>query len=106
MLIFQLLVYPRLSKRIGVTRLHRVACLVSVPVYLAFPLLSRLHDSGRVLVVASLFLLFLSNLISSVVGGRAVYCGVVNKKVLRFAFAGRQQCEGGWFYCAAFQAEQ
>lgn len=72
MLVFQLLVYPWLSKRIGVTRSHRFACLISVPVYLAFPLLSRLHDSGRVLIVASLFLLFLTNLISSVVGGGEV----------------------------------
>eukprot|EP00903_Cladosiphon_okamuranus_P009002 g8611.t1 len=61
MLVFQLLVYPSLSKRMGVTTTQRLACLLSIPVYLAFPLLSRLRDSGAVLVVASIAFNFLSN---------------------------------------------
>eukprot|EP00752_Nemacystus_decipiens_P011400 g10125.t2 len=61
MLVFQLLVYPSLSKRMGVTVTQRSGCLLSIPVYLAFPLLSRLRDSGAVLVVASIFFNFLSN---------------------------------------------
>eukprot|EP00752_Nemacystus_decipiens_P011395 g10122.t1 len=67
MLIFQLLVYPWLSKRMGVTRSQRYACLLSMPVFLAFPSLSLLRDSEAALVAASLVLLFLANVVSNAV---------------------------------------
>lgn len=67
-LVFQLLVYPWLSKRIGVTRSQRWACLLSMPVFLAFPSLSLLRDSEAALVAASLVLLFLANVVANVVG--------------------------------------
>lgn len=73
MLIFQLLVYPRLSKRMGVTRSQRCACLLSMPVFLAFPFLSRLRDSEAALVAASLILLFLANVVSNVVSNNFVF---------------------------------
>lgn len=69
MLVFQLLAYPWLSKRIGVTRSQRCACLLLMPVFLAFPSLSLLRDSEAALVAASLVLLFLANVVSNVVGG-------------------------------------
>lgn len=75
MLVFQLLVYPWLSKRIGVTRSQRYACLLSMPVFLAFPSLSLLRDSGAALVAASLVLLILVNIVSNVVGD---ICVLVN----------------------------
>lgn len=67
MLTFQLLVYPRLSKRIGVTKSQRWACLLAIPVYLAFPLLSRLRESGLPLVLASVLANFLSNVTATAV---------------------------------------
>ena len=72
MLIFQLLLYPSLSKRMGVTATQRSGCLLSIPVYLAFPLLSRLRDSGAVLVVASVVFNFLSNVTATAVSSS--YC--------------------------------
>lgn len=67
MLVFQLLVYPRLSKRMGVTITQRVGCLLAIPVYLSFPFLSRLRDSGAALVVASVGFNFLSNVTATAV---------------------------------------
>ncbi|CAM9128529.1 unnamed protein product, partial [Hapterophycus canaliculatus] len=67
MLFFQLLVYPRLSKRIGVTKSQRCACFLSIPVFLAFPLLSYLRHSERGLIAASLVLLFMSNMVANMV---------------------------------------
>ena len=68
MLVFQLLIYPRIVKRIGARTSQRWACCVSIPVFLAYPLLSRLHNSGAALWAASLVLLFLTNVASSAVG--------------------------------------
>ncbi|CAM9579188.1 unnamed protein product [Ectocarpus fasciculatus] len=67
MLFFQLLVYPRLSKRIGVTRSQRWACFVSIPVFLVFPTLSHLRGTEGTLVAASLVLLFLTNAVANTV---------------------------------------
>lgn len=67
MLVFQLLVYPRLSKRMGVTRSQRCACFLSIPVFLAFPMLSYLRDSQRGLIAASLVLLFMTNMVANMV---------------------------------------
>ncbi|CAM9287714.1 unnamed protein product [Ectocarpus sp. 8 AP-2014] len=67
MLFFQLLVYPRLSKRIGATRSQRWACFLSIPVFLVFPTLSHLRGTERTLVAASLVLLFLTNAVANTV---------------------------------------
>lgn len=70
MLVFQLLVYPRVSKRMGVAMTQRLGCLLSIPVFLAFPLLSRLRDSGAALVVASIIFNFLYNVTATAVSSR------------------------------------
>ncbi|CAM9442342.1 unnamed protein product, partial [Laminaria digitata] len=44
------------------TRSNRWACCAAIPVVLAFPFLSKLHDSGGVLMAASLVLLFFTNI--------------------------------------------
>lgn len=67
MLIFQLLIYPRIVKRIGAKTSQRWACCIGVPVFLAYPFLSRLHDSERTLLAASLVLLFFTNVASNAV---------------------------------------
>lgn len=68
MLIFQLLVYPRIVTRISPTRSQRCACLVAIPVFFAYPFLSQLHDSGSVRMAASLVLLFFTNASANTVG--------------------------------------
>lgn len=73
MLFFQLLVYPRLSKRVGVARSQRWACFLSIPVFLVFPTLSHLRGTERTLFAASLVLLFLTNAVANTVSNRA-YC--------------------------------
>lgn len=65
MLIFQLLVYPRLAKRIGPTLSQRCACCVAVPVFFAYPFIPKFHDSGRNYMAASLALLFFTNVSSN-----------------------------------------
>ncbi|CAN0113599.1 unnamed protein product [Ectocarpus sp. 12 AP-2014] len=65
MLVYQLFFFPRLIKRVGTKRAQRAVAIVAVSNYLAFPLLSRLHDSGPLLVASSLVLLFLENSASS-----------------------------------------
>lgn len=67
MLTFQLLVYPRLSKRIGITKSQRWACLLGIPVYAGFPFISSLRDSRFSLIVASVLGNFLSNVTSTAV---------------------------------------
>lgn len=67
MLVYQLFLFPRLIKRVGAKRAQRAAAIVAVSNYLAFPLLSRIHDSGPLLVASSLVLLFLENIASSAV---------------------------------------
>ncbi|CAM9581917.1 unnamed protein product [Ectocarpus sp. 12 AP-2014] len=67
MLAFQLVVYPWLSKRIGVTKSQRWACLLAIPVYAFFPFLSRLRGSGVLLVVGSIVLNFFSNVTATAV---------------------------------------
>ncbi|CAM9564568.1 unnamed protein product [Ectocarpus sp. 6 AP-2014] len=67
MLAFQLVVYPWLSKRIGVTRSQRWACFLAIPVYALFPFLSRLRGSGVLLVVGSIVLNFFSNVTATAV---------------------------------------
>ena len=68
MLIFQLLIYPRIVKRVGATKSQRWACCVAIPVFLAYPFLSWLRDSGATLLAASLVLLFLTNVAANAVG--------------------------------------
>lgn len=68
MLIFQLFVYPRVVERIGATRSQRWSCCVTIPVYLSYPLLSMLHDSGEMLVAASVVVLFFTSIAANAVG--------------------------------------
>lgn len=68
MLIFQLLMYPWIVKRIGAKKSQRCACCVAIPVFLAYPFLSRLHDSEGALLTASLVLLFFTSVASNAVG--------------------------------------
>lgn len=72
MLIFQLLIYPRIVKRIGAKTSQRWACCIGIPVFLTYPFLSRLHDSERTLLAASLVLLFFTNVASNAVGATLV----------------------------------
>lgn len=72
MLAFQLLIYPWLSKRIGVTRSQRWACLLSIPVFVCFPFLSRLRGSEVLLVVGSVLGNFLSNVTATAVRGARI----------------------------------
>ncbi|CAN0223141.1 unnamed protein product [Pylaiella littoralis] len=67
MLTFQLLVYPRLSKRIGVTKSQRWACILGIPVYACFPFISRLRESRLPLIGASVLGNFLSNVTATAV---------------------------------------
>ncbi|CAB1117719.1 unnamed protein product [Ectocarpus sp. CCAP 1310/34] len=67
MLTFQLVVYPWLSKRIGVTGSQRWACFLAILVYAVFPFLSRLRGSGVLLVVGSIVLNFFSNVTATAV---------------------------------------
>ncbi|CAM9131751.1 unnamed protein product, partial [Laminaria digitata] len=67
MLIFQLFVYPRVVERIGATRSQRWSCCVTIPVYLSYPLLSMLHDSGEMLVAASVVVLFFTSIAANAV---------------------------------------
>ncbi|CAN0520803.1 unnamed protein product, partial [Scytosiphon promiscuus] len=48
-LIFQLLIYPRILKRVGARKSQRWACCVATPALLAYPFLPQLHDSGAAL---------------------------------------------------------
>ncbi|CAM9407628.1 unnamed protein product, partial [Laminaria digitata] len=57
MLIFQLFVYPFVLKRMGPKQSQRWICCMMIPVCLSYPLLSTLHDDGKVLLTASLVLL-------------------------------------------------
>lgn len=68
MLIFQFLVYPWIVKRVGLTRSQRWSSCISIPVFLAYPLLRRLRDSKGVLMAASLILLLFTNMAISTVG--------------------------------------
>lgn len=65
---FQLLIYPRILKRVGARKSQRWACCVAIPTLLAYPFLRRLHDSEAALLAASLVLLFLINMASNAVG--------------------------------------
>lgn len=68
MLVFQLFVYPRVVERIGPTLSQRWSCFVTIPVYLSYPpLLSMLHDSGEVLVIASVAVLFFISIAANAV---------------------------------------
>ncbi|MEO9960374.1 MAG: hypothetical protein ABJF07_08765 [Nisaea sp.] len=68
MLIYQLLIYPRVAKQIGARKSQRWACSVAIPVFLVYAFPSRLHNSGAALLAALLVLLFLTNVASSPVG--------------------------------------
>lgn len=69
MLLFQLLVYPRIVARIGARTPQRWACCVAIPVFLAYPFLCRLHDDSEgVLMAATVVLLFFTNAGSNTVG--------------------------------------
>ena len=81
MLIFQLLVYPRIVKRIGPTKSQRWACSVVIPVFLAYPFLSQLH--GRVLMAASLALLFFTNVAANTVGATFSSIWSLSRMLLR-----------------------
>ena len=67
MLVFELLVYPFVAKRIGPTKSQRWACCIATPVSLSYPFLSMLHDNRRVLLATSLVLLFFNNVSMTVV---------------------------------------
>lgn len=67
MLAFQVLLYPRMSKWMGVTKTQRTACLLAIPVYLTVPLLSHLRDSEVPLIVASVIFNFLNNVTATAV---------------------------------------
>ena len=58
LLVFELFAVPFVTKRIGVTASQRLASAISVPIYLAVPLLSNLHDTEGLLFWACVVLLF------------------------------------------------
>ncbi|CAN0142038.1 unnamed protein product [Ascophyllum nodosum] len=66
-LVFQLVVYPRMIKVMGMQCSQRIGSLVGVPVFLAIPLLSLLHDAGWVLVAANLVVLFAINITANMI---------------------------------------
>ncbi|CAN0517106.1 unnamed protein product, partial [Scytosiphon promiscuus] len=52
---------------------QRSACLLSVPVFLCFPFLSRLRGSKTLLVVGSILFNFLSSVTANAVRGHLVH---------------------------------
>ena len=54
-------------KVMGMQCSQRIGSLVGVPVFLAIPLLSLLHDAGWVLVAANLVVLFAINITANMV---------------------------------------
>lgn len=67
---FQLLVYPRIIKRIGTSTSQLWASCIAIPVYLAYPFLSLLGDTGDALMASSLVLLFFTNIAENAVGAK------------------------------------
>lgn len=68
MLLFQLVIYPRLVKAMGIQGSQRWSSFVSVPLLMAMPLLSLLHNERSKLVAANLLMLFFINAAASTVG--------------------------------------
>lgn len=64
----QLLIYPRIVVQIGPRRTQRWLCCVAIPVYLAYPLLSQIRDSGGVLMTVSVIMLVVTNFAVYTVG--------------------------------------
>lgn len=67
LLVVQLTIYSPLIKAAGIQRSNRVSSFVMVPIFVATPLLSLLHNSGWVLTVANLVMLFLHNIAANTV---------------------------------------
>lgn len=79
MLIFQVLIYPRIVKQIGARTSQRWACSVAIPVFLAYPFLPRLPDSKGVLMAASLVLLFLTNMATNAVSATLAFIQPISR---------------------------